>query len=627
MVHRGPDDEGYEQRQLGADPDRNLTLGLGFRRLSILDLSSAGHQPMVDPSTGNCLVFNGEIFNFRQLRGRLQAEGVAFTSSGDTEVLLQALSRWGDRALEELDGMFAFAFYEARKHRVLLARDHIGIKPLYVARPRGGLIFASEIRALLASGLVSDTLDPAGIASFLAYGSPQDPLTVLQDVQSFPAGSSCWYSADACTAPALPTPTRYWHFPPPDADEVDEQLAANQLEDLLETTVGEQALADVPLAVFLSAGIDSGMLAALATRVLPSLHTHSVGFEAYPAEDELADAKVTAAAIGSVHRQTVLTATSMHDLWDRWMDAADRPSIDGLNTYVVSGAVKQAGVTVALSGAGADEIFGGYSHYRSIPSVFRRLQPLALLPAPLRRSLASVAGRLMSGNRRNRAMDLVAHLHSPFDLLLWHRRIFTNAELTSFGMRSDDLGLSRHYLPQEQQERLDSGPQNDTFQPLARADCELYLSHTLLRDMDVNSMAHSLEVRVPFLARRVMEYAARLPASLHLPAGGTTKHLLRTAGRNLLPAAVFNRPKTGFTLPIDEWMLGPNRESCTAAVDAVVACSLFDAGAVQARWQTFVTHPKQSSWYRPLAIVALGNYLMRLKGSCPQLPSAPFRLQ
>ena len=610
MIHRGPDDEGYEERPLGRHDDKRSTLGLGFRRLSILDLSPAGHQPMVNPATGDCLIFNGEIYNFVELRSRLRAEGVEVNSSGDTEVLLKALSQWGERALEELDGMFAIAFYDARNGRVLLARDHLGIKPLYIAQSRGAVVFASEIRAVLASGLVSNELDPAGIATMLAYGSPQDPLTVLKDVRSFPPGSCCWFTADAAMTLEPPTPKRYWNFPPVSAP-VSERDALEKISSLLDSAVRDQMLSDVPLGVFLSAGIDSGALATLAHRLSPLLRTHCVGFMSGAEVDERQAAAATAAAIGSQHSQTVLTDAQIRMFWHQWLDAADRPGVDGLNTYIVCAAIKQAGMTVALSGCGADEIFGGYAYFQQLPALYQRLRYFAALPSALRRSLAYAVGGLASSNRRERAVDLVSQLDSPLDVLLWRRRIFSTSQLADLCGRPGELGLSPHYLPLAEQQRLDAEARIDTFQSLSRAECRLYLSNTVLRDVDVNSMAHSLEVRVPYLSRQLVDYTASLPGSMHQPAGGSPKHLLRQIGRDLLPPTVFTRPKTGFCLPIAEWMLGPNRDSCAAAVDAVATCPMFNAGAVRSLWNDFVAHPTRCYWNRPLALVTLGNHLMR----------------
>jgi asparagine synthase (glutamine-hydrolysing) len=212
MVHRGPDDEGYEEIILWAG-DSSPKIGLGFRRLAILDLTPTGHQPMFNPNTGDCLVFNGEIYNFQSLRAELQCEGVRFRGTSDTEVLLHALSTWGERTLDRLAGMYAFAFFEARSRRVLLARDPLGIKPLYVAQTADEVVFASEVRALLVSGLVPDDLDPAGIATMLAYGAPQDPLTVHRAIRSLPAGTYGWISMgqDGIVRPL--EPRKFWGYP------------------------------------------------------------------------------------------------------------------------------------------------------------------------------------------------------------------------------------------------------------------------------------------------------------------------------------------------------------------------------------------------------------------------------
>lgn len=304
MVHRGPDDEGYEQLPLGSD-ESGPVAGFGFRRLAIQDLSLAGHQPMFNLATGDCLIFNGEIYNFMWLRSKLKAARVAVSNSGDTEVLLKSLSQWGERALDELDRMYAFAFYHARSRRILLARDHFGIKPLYVARLQRSFAFASEIRAVLASGLVPSDLDPAGIATYLAYGSPQDPLTVHKAVKSFPIGCCQWIDASIVQGRDPVCSRRYWRFPevvpPYPKEEAVWRLAAD-----LQQSVRDQCIADVPVGVFLSGGIDSATIAALACNHTPTIRTFAVGFECAGAFDESGLAAATARALGTPHSQTFL---------------------------------------------------------------------------------------------------------------------------------------------------------------------------------------------------------------------------------------------------------------------------------------------------------------------------------
>lgn len=606
MVHRGPDDEGYEQKPVG--PGTSAMAGLGFRRLSILDLSPAGHQPMVNPDTGDALIFNGEIYNFRELRARLAGEGIEVRSSGDTEVLLKALSSWGERAIDLLDGMFALAFYDARGRRILLARDHVGIKPLYVAQVRGAFVFASEVRAVLASGLVPSDVDPTGIATFLAYGAPQDPFTIHRAIRSFPSGSLCWIDAGAADGDGPLRPTRVWHYPRVDAAATEAE-GLERISGSLLTAMRDQSVADVPVGVFLSGGIDSAVIAAKAKKSMPSLRTHAVGFESESVRDEREPAAATARALGTSHSQTVIDDTRIATLWREWLAAADRPSIDGLNTFVISGAVKKAGITVALSGLGADELFGGYPQFLSVPALYRWLRPFVGLPRGLRRAAASALFAPLRPNRRIRAVEMVAECDSPLDVLLRIRRVFTDADLAGFGLRTADLGLSRHWLANEEYSLLAGDATSDTFHTISEAEMLLYLGNMVLRDADANSMAHSLEVRVPFLSRTLIECVARLPGSMHLPPGGEQKRLLRQIGRQILPKEVFQRPKMGFSLPIAEWMFGGLLEECEAAIESLAACPALDAAAVRAKWRWFVGNRHRTYWDRPLAMVALGNYL------------------
>ncbi len=611
LVHRGPDDEGYWSSALDGGTTADASVGFGFRRLAIRDLTSAGHQPMVHPETGDCLVFNGEIYNFRELRAELLDRGEVIRSSGDTEVLLRALSRWGEPVLERLDGMYAFAFFQASRRRVLLARDHAGIKPLYVARKPRSIVFASEVRAVLASGLVSDELDPGGVASQLAYGSPQDPLTVHSEIESFPAASCRWIDArSVANDRAVPT-RRYWRFPSSLAG-----IACRDAPDAigcrLEAAVHSQLVADVPVSVFLSGGIDSALVAAIARRAVPSLTTHAVGFESGSDADESTAAATTASLLGTVHRQTIVDGPQAAVEWQSWLAAADRPSIDGLNSFIVSRAVKASGATVALSGLGADELFGGYPQFRSGPALQRWLAPLALMPRFARRAAARVAFAALRPTRRERAVDLVTHCQSPFDTLLVLRRVFRDADLAALGLRSQRIGLTDAFLPPAVEAGLRAESTPDTFHWISQAEFQLYLGNTVLRDVDSNSMAHSLEVRVPFLARDMVEFAARLPGAAHLPAGGRAKRLLLDLGADYLPPEVLARPKRGFSLPIGEWMRGPLRDASEAAVDAVAACPLFESAAVQSMWARLRSLGPAVFWDRALALVVLGNYLTRM---------------
>jgi asparagine synthase (glutamine-hydrolysing) len=623
MVHRGPDDEGFERFPLGREGDGPV-VGFGFRRLAILDLSPLGHQPMVDPETGDALVFNGEIYNFPRIRARLQGLGCRFRSSGDTEVLLRSLSRFGEAALDDLDGMFGLAFYQAASRRVLLARDPLGIKPLYVARAGGAIVFASEVRAVLASGLVPDDLDPAGIAGMLAYGAPQDPLTVHRAIRSMSAGSLEWIDAAALDR-GPPSRRRFWRLPAPTAA-CSEAEAVARVRDELTASVGRQCAADVPLGVFLSGGIDSATVAALAETTAGVPATFAVGYEVAGAHDETGAATETARHLGTEHFQTIVDADWVLLQWSGWLKAADRPSIDGLNTYIVSGAVKDRDITVALSGLGADEIFGGYGSFHRVPRARRLLAAIAWLPPAVRRAVAARVLGFLPAGKRAKAIDLAGGGTSAVELAALARRVHSDDSLRALGLDVRTLGLSPIVLHPESYEAFSDG-HGDTFDAVSQAEMFLYMGNTLLRDSDTNAMAHSLEIRVPFLGRALVDYVGSLPGSVRRPRGAAPKHLLRRAMAGVLPETVFTRPKSGFTLPFGEWMFGPLRDRCEAAIAALAACPLVDATAVRRLWGDSASRRREIHWSKPLALVVLGSYLesIRARGAASAPRGRPAR--
>jgi len=606
MPHRGPDDEGFESMRMGRADDGGIA-AFGFRRLAILDLSMAGHQPMFHPDTGDCLIFNGEIYNYRDLREQLEAEGIAVTSTGDTEVLLKALSHWGEKAVDRLDGMFAFAFYEARSRRVLLARDPVGIKPLYFSLTAHGMLFGSEVRMLRATGLVSAEFDPAGVAGYLAYGSPQDPLTVHRDIRSFPAGTTQWIALGA-DGPVQEGPrTQYWRFPEADpsrtAAEAAEILAAT-----LRTTVREHLAADVPLAFFLSGGIDSAVIATLATEFLGRVSTYSVGFESPTMASELPIAAQTAKLLGSDHHEVVVGRREIASVWESWMASADRPSVDGLNTFLITAAVKAGNAKVAFSGLGADEIFGGYANFFRVRKLAPLVRLFAVAPPTVRMAVARILRPLCPARYRDRLMMLARVGGGAVELAIQFKQMLGADTLSDLGFRARELGLPDDFLPNDLHGLLE-GVDDDAFLAVSRVETYVYMGNTLLRDADVNSMAHSIELRVPFVGRKVLEEAGRTPGRLHLDNGRMGKAILRKAVDGLLASEVLNRPKTGFALPVGDWMYGELRDQCEAAIDALAAVPFLDTRCTRRLWDRFQAGRTHTYWMKPLLLVALGNYV------------------
>ncbi|HEV8293208.1 MAG TPA: asparagine synthase (glutamine-hydrolyzing), partial [Tepidisphaeraceae bacterium] len=403
QVHRGPDERDSTYLRFG-----NLSLGFGHLRLKIIDLSSCAHQPMIHPHTGDQIIFNGEIYNFQVLRKELESLGVRFRGHGDTETLLHALTQWGpEKTIPRLQGMFAFAFYDAARQRLVLARDSIGIKPIYIAQIQGGMIFASEIRALLAAGLLDSTLDPRGIAGLLAYGAVQHPLTPFKAIHTFPAGHyqilTPQAMADGYDEKA--GLQRFWNFPPPDPG-LSEQEVLPRIRQIIDDAVRDHLISDVPTGVFLSSGLDSTIVAGVAARHTPHLRSFTVGFADQPDLSELQLARETAQAFGLNHTEVQINNADALGATESWLRALDVPSLDGLNVYVISGAVHRQGITVALSGQGGDELFGGYPSFTEVPRLRSMAAKAAWMPAALRKSLARVATVRRSQAVRQKAVGL-----------------------------------------------------------------------------------------------------------------------------------------------------------------------------------------------------------------------------
>lgn len=612
MIHRGPDDDGYDELPMGGD-ESGPVAGFGFRRLSILDLTAAGHQPIFNSRTGDCLIFNGEIYNFRSLRAELQLRGIVFRGTSDSEVLLQALSTWGEAALGKLQGMYAFAFYEAKTRRILLARDPLGIKPLYVASLPDRFVFASEIRAIRASGLVPDDLDMGGIAGMLAYGAVQDPLTVHRAIRSLPAGHSCWISFGHTARISAVMPRAFWQFPSRTPVAPSQAAAAEEVRGLLEGAVARHLVADRSVGVFLSAGLDSFAIAALSKAARSDIKTFTVGFAEAGIVDEVEEAAAAAKSLGTDHQRVILESSDIALLWNGWLATADRPSIDGFNTYVVSRAVKYAGKTVAISGLGGDEIFGGYPTLASVKRYARLLRALSPVPAAARRLGLRWLLRRHSLAYQEKADELAAGDGSLERITLRLRRILTDRQIHRLGIDISSLSLNQHLLDPSVLTAI-GGDDGDAFNRVARLECGLYMGNTLLRDTDAVTMAHSLEVRVPLLDQPLVDYVMGLPERIKTRPGGPAKLLLRQAMKGLVPDALLNRPKTGFCLPIDRWMHGALRDSCQASIDYLAGAGILEAREVRSQWAEFLASAANVHWVRPMTLVALGSYLRNISG-------------
>lgn len=545
LDHRGPDAEGTWQ-----DVEAQRGTAMAHRRLAIIDLSADGEQPMHDPESGLSIVFNGEIYNFAVLRGELEAAGEVFRTRTDTEVILKAHSVWGDDAIERLNGMFAYALWDRKRRRALLVRDRMGIKPLYFARLGATLYFASEVRALLATDRVGRRLDPAALNSYLWNGFVVGPATMVQGVELLPAGTVLEVSDSGELKRR-----RYWCHPPSNGMEAD----VGELRDRLRESVRMRLVADVPIGVFLSGGIDSSALAALAQQVSEDpVQTFNISFE--EAEfDESSYATRVAEAIGSDHHDIRLSEADFASQLDDALACIDQPTFDAINSYFVSRAVREAGLTVALAGTGGDELFGGYASFQDLPRAMRWSRYAAPVPERWLRVAASGLVRWKTGRpgevppqtRWGKLGDVLATRGDLLKMYQVSYGLFTQSFLEQ--LRVTDAGEVEHGLPVSRAREL----QREALQcrllgGISLLEQSLFLGERLLRDTDAASMSVALEVRVPLLDHRIVEALAQLEDSTRFAPLGR-KGLLRELGLAGIDPALFERPKSGFVLPLDVW--------------------------------------------------------------------------
>ncbi|MBZ5684391.1 MAG: asparagine synthase (glutamine-hydrolyzing) [Acidobacteriia bacterium] len=609
QAHRGPDDQGSLVTCPGS-----YVLGLGNRRLAIQDTSLLGHQPMRNDDTGDLLVYNGEIYNAPDLRHFLESSGYGFRSHSDTEVLLRAYQHWGTKCLSHLRGMFAFALWDSRRERLIVARDHIGIKPLYYTSGEGFFACASEVTALIQGGFAKWDVGSRALAGYLAYGSVQEPLTICEGVYSLPRGS--WREID--TSGQILANERYWNFPTIDSSYRNGQ-AQSLVEEgraILKTAVHRHLLSDVPLGVFLSAGLDSTAILGLSLQQSRSpIHAFTVTFPDHPADSEGKLAELTAARLGAhFHDCPISDATAL-----RWIEQAfqhmDQPSLDGFNTYIVARAVREQGIVVALSGLGGDEVFGGYNLFRRVPQTYSVMSFIGQLPPGVRRRAADLATLLAADVFRQKAIDIVTSDVGLIGTYFNHRRLISNRGLTLLGLGFRGLGLSEDYQVPELQHK-DSYVAADHVSSVGRLDASFYMQNTLLRDSDVFGMANSLEIRVPFLDRDVMEWAFRLPGEVLLPQNAPSKYLLRKMCAELYSSSQRRHRKRGFTLPIAAWMQGPLSEFVADSLNYLSNSGLLEKRGIQHLWASFKDDPDSPAWSRVWALVSLSNWKLRRTTGC-----------
>lgn len=598
MHHRGPDDGGHYITDDGR-------VGIANRRLAIRDISPAGHMPMCDEDQKVWITYNGEVYNADNLRSELEMAGYRFQSHTDTEVILKAYKHWGQRVLERLRGIFAFAIIDERAASapsVLLARDQMGIKPLYYADTSHALVFASELKAIKASGLVSTEISPAGLVSYLRLGSVPTPLTIYRDIAALEPASFLSFSANQGFSLK---PESYWHLPIDTARPSSDQVIESVTHKLAEA-VRIQLVSDVPLGAFLSGGLDSSAVVAFMRQATNGpIRTCSISFN----EQQYSEAKfarLMADAVGAEHFERVVTSADIKHEFDHIVIAMDQPSIDGVNTYFVSQTARQAGLTVALSGLGGDELFGGYPNtFGDVPRVYNVLRLAHALPGGA--ALARAAVRIIQRPGYNRLHDALSSQPSLAGAYLTRRSLFSSDEIRQlvnpdiWHAAEGAFNLNDHVSAQAA-----SGDQSDVFSWVSRAELRTYTHHQLLRDTDVMSMAHSLEVRVPLLDTELVKMLLQLPSAIKTQFGDGPKPLLRRAIQQYVPPLIIERrDKQGFTFPFGIWLRNELRPEMRALISEQSSRKLLQHNVADSMLQAFENG--QLHWSRVWSLAALAS--------------------
>ena len=589
LVHRGPDEGGTHVEG---------QIGLGHRRLSVIDIAG-GHQPMKSHShgTSQVIVYNGEIYNYIALRRELKGLGHTFRTTSDTEVLLTAYGEWGLQCLDRLKGMFAFAIWDEAEKKLFLARDRIGIKPLYYYLDHKAFVFASEVRAILASSLVRSELEKSSLDSFLTLGYTPCPKTMFSKIRKLMPGHAMTVDASGTMKSGA-----YWNFSRITPTDLTFTDAVERLKELLRESVQMRLMSDVPLGIFLSGGIDSSAITALMCQLSGQrVKTFSVGYEGEDAANELSFARIIANLFETEHHEFILKPFDFLDSIPQMVEMAEEPLVEipAIPLYQIAKAAK-AHATVLLSGEGSDEVFGGYSLYRKMLQMEKQL--------PLLRSLKFFPQRLAPGDRIKKYIDWFSssltdrYRGTSSDLTQRIRQSFYSSDFFNYVNRDSSMDSRFHGWFRDVAQR-------DTLSQLLYVDSKTWLPNDLLLKADKMTMAASIELRVPFLDHEIVEFASSLPAKYKIH-NGEGKFILKKLMEGILPQVIIYRKKMGFTVPTHRWF---GADLLKPAKDIIFSGKLMDTGWFQKKYleNMFERHTKRKEDYsrRIFSLLVLYHWL------------------
>lgn len=607
LAYRGPDDRGTHLGHF---------CGLGHQRLSILDPSPDGHQPMYDESGRWAIIFNGEIYNFKQLRQQLEAEGFGFHSGTDTEVLLKGYIAWGEDLLTKLNGFFGFAIYDQQEESLFIARDRMGIKPLLWYRDEDRFVFASEMKSLLAYGLPRQ-LNFEALHLYLQLNYIPAPHSMLQGVHKLLPGHSMYLKGDELQV-------RRWWQVPYDSGQLNPQKLSyeqqqEQLRELMDRSVQRRLIADVPLGAFLSGGIDSSVITALAARQVDKLNTFSIGYRDEPFFDETKYAHLVAEMHKTEHTVFSLTSDDLYEHLHEVLDYLDEPFADSsaIPVYILSKRTKKI-ATVALSGDGADEVFSGYNKHMAF---WRTLNPGASENAvsallPLWKGLPKSRSGVIS-NKFRQFQRFAEGMRLPLQERYWRWAAFaTEDESLAMLSTQSRQQLNQSLYEQHKEEILQYLPKGGSINEILYTDVQLVLPNDMLTKVDLMSMANGLEVRVPFLDHEVVSFAFGLPADSKINRQ-MKKRIVQDAFRSMLPPELYQRPKKGFEVPLLKWFRTELRSKIEAdwlQDEFVEAQGVFDVNTTRALKQQLFSNSPGDAHARIWALIVFQHWWKRVMG-------------
>lgn len=594
IAHRGPNSQGIWN-------DEHCFFG--HRRLSIIDLSEAGNQPFISQDERYILIYNGELYNYKDLKFELQrAEHGSknipyiFKTNTDTEVILASYLRWGNNCMKRFNGMFAFAIWDTIEQKLLIARDRLGVKPLYYQYKNNTLVFASEIRALIYSGIIDKKINQSTVAEYIQYATVHAPNTMLQDVKVLMPGNFLELHQNNLTI------SQYWNINDyaKSKQDLSYKETCQKVNELLTASVERRLVADVPFGAFLSGGIDSSAIVGLMSKVSSDkIQTFNVSFD----EGEFSEAKYAkqiAQKFNTQHHEIKLTPTDFLNQLPEALAAIDHPSGDGPNSYIVSKATKQAGITMALSGLGGDELFAGYDIFKRFYELEKKAW-LNIIPAK------RLVGKFISAKKKSVQGDktseiLALNSINGYQAYPINRKLFNQSDYQSL--------LKNKYNDSNFIFNVIKNSTTDKQHILSRVslyEIETYMQNVLLRDADQMSMAVALEVRVPFLDYQLIEFTLGVKDEYKFP--HTPKKLLIDSLGDLLPNEIVNRPKMGFTLPWKDWLKGDLREFCEDNIIQFSKRSFVNRDAVLIIWNRFLNNDPKITWSRIWHLVVLNNWI------------------